>query len=226
MQGISFSIDGPVMTGTWYNPKNGDSFTVRDTYFEDNQYMVITTDGRRMDYNMIQNYIKSDTPIPKMDPPKTIQQSNQIKIGNIEETGNEIISNYDEMILEDDALLLQTKTTPQNEFTSSRRINLDNLDGHKIDSSPTNYYIIDKALSKIKKPKFELKCKWDKFPKQEIEMLKDIMDISLDEIRDYIFEKFIDESYKDELKKQLNKVISENLEIPEPKTVKKTNNKK
>jgi hypothetical protein len=59
MQGISFSIDGPVMTGTWYNPKNGDSFTVRDTYFEDNQYMVITTDGRRMDYNMIQNYIKS-----------------------------------------------------------------------------------------------------------------------------------------------------------------------
>ena len=223
MQGISFSIDGPVMTGTWYNPKNGDSFTVRDTYFEDNQYMVITTDGRRMDYNMIQNYIKSDTPIPKMEQPKTTQQSNQIKIGDIKETGNEIISNYDEMILEDDALLLQTKTTPQNEFTSSRRINLDDL---KNDSKPTNYYIIDKALSKIKKPKFELKCKWDKFPKQEIEMLKDIMDISLDEIRDYIFEKFIDESYKDELKKQLNKVISENLELPEPKTVKKTNNKK
>ena len=223
MQGISFSIDGPVMTGTWYNPKNGDSFTVRDTYFEDNQYMVITTDGRRMDYNMIQNYIKSDTPIPKMEQPKTTQQSNQIKIGDIKETGNEIISNYDEMILEDDALLLQTKTTPQNEFTSSRRINLDGL---KNDSKPTNYYIIDKALSKIKKPKFELKCKWDKFPKQEIEMLKDIMDISLDEIRDYIFEKFIDESYKDELKKQLNKVISENLELPEPKTVKKTNNKK
>jgi hypothetical protein len=158
-----------------------------------------------------------------MEQPKTTQQSNQIKIGNIEETENEIISNYDEMILEDDALLLQTKTAPQLEFTSSRRVN---LDGHKIDSKPTNYYIIDKALSKIKKPKFELKCKWDKFPKQEIEMLKDIMDISLDEIRDYIFEKFIDESYKDELKKQLNKVISENLELPEPKTVKKTNNKK
>jgi hypothetical protein len=223
MQGISFSIDGPVMTGTWYNPKNGDSFTVRDTYFEDNQYMVITTDGRRMDYNMIQSYIKSDTPIQKMEQPKPTQQSNQIKIGDIEETGNEIISNYDEMILEDDALLLQTKTSPQLEFTSSRRVN---LDGNKIDSKPTNYYIIDKALSKIKKPKFELKCKWDKFPKQEIEMLKDIMDISLDEIRDYIFEKFIDESYKDELKKQLNKVISENLELPEPKTVKKTNNKK
>lgn len=223
MQGISFSLDGPVMSGTWYNPKNGDSFTVRDTYFEDNQYMVITTDGRRMDYNMIQNYIKSDTPIPKMEQPKTTQQSNQIKIGNIEDTGNEIISNYDEMILEDDALLLQTKTSPQLEFTSSRRIN---LDGYKNDTKPTNYYIIDKALSKIKKPKFELKCKWDKFPKQEIEMLKDIMDISLDEIRDYIFEKFIDESYKDELKKQLNKVISENLELSEPKTIKKTNNKK
>ena len=215
--------EGPILTGNWYNPKTGDSFTVRDTYFEDNNYYVLTTDGRRMDYNLMSQYVQSDKPIPKMEQPKTTQQSNQIKIGDIKETGNEIISNYDEMILEDDALLLQTKTTPQNEFTSSRRINLDGL---KNDSKPTNYYIIDKALSKIKKPKFELKCKWDKFPKQEIEMLKDIMDISLDEIRDYIFEKFIDESYKDELKKQLNKVISENLELPEPKTVKKTNNKK
>lgn len=213
MQGIQFNIEGPVMSGTWYNPKTGDSFTVRDTFFEDNNYIVITMDGRRLDYNFIQNYVKSDTPIPKMEQPNKTNNKPEIP----QEVLSEISNDMDDFILEDDMLLLQTKTAPQKEIISSRRINLDNLNDYKKDSKPTNYYIIDKALSKIKKPKFELKCKWDKFPKQEIEMLKDIMDIDMSEIKDYIFEKFIDESYKEDLKKQLSKVISENLEISEEK---------
>ena len=53
---ISFNGEGPVMSGTWYNPKTGDSFTVEDSYFQDNQYLVKTTDGRMLDYNFIQNY--------------------------------------------------------------------------------------------------------------------------------------------------------------------------
>lgn len=217
MQGIQFNMEGPVMSGTWYNPKTGDSFTVRDTFFEDNNYIVTTMDGRRLDYNFIQNYVKSDTPIPKMEQPKKTNNISEIP----QEVLSEISNEMDDFILEDDMLLLQTKTAPQKEIISSKRINLDNLSDNKKDSKPTNYYIIDKALSKVKKPKFELKCKWDKFPKQEIEMLKDIMDISLDEIRDYIFEKFIDESYKDEIKKQLNRVITENLEIYTEKPIKK-----
>ena len=28
--GIMFGTGGPMMTGTWYNPATGDSFTVRD----------------------------------------------------------------------------------------------------------------------------------------------------------------------------------------------------
>ena len=213
MQGIQFNMEGPVMSGTWYNPKTGDSFTVRDTFFEDNNYIVTTMDGRRLDYNFIQNYVKSDSPIPKMEQPNKTNNKPEIP----QEVLNEISNDMEDFILEDDMLLLQTKTAPQKEIISSRCINLDNLSDSKKDSKPTNYYIIDKALSKVKKPKFELKCKWDKFPKQEIEMLKDIMDIDMSEIKDYIFEKFIDESYKEDLKKQLSKVISENLEISEEK---------
>ena len=54
--GINFAMEGPMMEGTWYNTITGDSFTVRDTYFENNQLMVATTDGRMLDYNIIQNY--------------------------------------------------------------------------------------------------------------------------------------------------------------------------
>ena len=54
MQGINFNMEGPIMDGTWYNPNTGDSFTVRDSFFEDNQFMVSTMDGRVLNYNQIQ----------------------------------------------------------------------------------------------------------------------------------------------------------------------------
>lgn len=56
--GIQFNTDGPMMKGTWVNPKTGHKFTVRDCYFENNQFMVQTTDGQILDYNTIQNYIQ------------------------------------------------------------------------------------------------------------------------------------------------------------------------
>ena len=61
--GITFGSDGPMMDGTWYNPKTGDSFTVRNTFFEDNQFIIQTTDGRVLNYEQIQNYVKSDKPM-------------------------------------------------------------------------------------------------------------------------------------------------------------------
>ena len=41
--GMMFGGEGPVMQGTWYNPTTGDAFTVRDSFFEDNQYVITTT---------------------------------------------------------------------------------------------------------------------------------------------------------------------------------------
>ena len=55
--GFNFPADsGPVMSGTWFNRRTQDSFTVRDAFLEDNQMIILTTDGRRLDYNTIQEY--------------------------------------------------------------------------------------------------------------------------------------------------------------------------
>ena len=37
--------DTPMITGKWYNPRTGHSFTAKDTYMEDNRMYVFTTDG-------------------------------------------------------------------------------------------------------------------------------------------------------------------------------------
>jgi len=93
MPNISFDSGMPIIEGTWYNPKTGDSFTARDTFFEDNNLIVMTTDGRRMNYNSLQNYVKSDKPI-KLDRPKPQPQAYQTK--PIEP------ATFDDNILDDD----------------------------------------------------------------------------------------------------------------------------
>ena len=95
MHNLIFNGEGPVMDGTWYNPANGDSFTVMDSYFQDNQYIVKTTDGRMLDYNFIQNYVKSDKPIPKQNKPTTLtKQELPAEVASLlaDDTNNDILA--------------------------------------------------------------------------------------------------------------------------------------
>ena len=51
--------NGLMMTGTWVNPTTGDKFTVKDCLVEDNnQAVVYTTDGRRLNLDMVSSYIQ------------------------------------------------------------------------------------------------------------------------------------------------------------------------
>ena len=45
-------MDGPTIEGVWQNPKTGDFFTVRDSYMEDDDFIIIATDGRRFNYKI------------------------------------------------------------------------------------------------------------------------------------------------------------------------------
>ena len=69
--GIMFGTQGPLMSGYWVDPRTGDSFTVKDSFFEDGQYIITTMDGRKLSYDIIQNYVQSDKPI---DIPKSQQK--------------------------------------------------------------------------------------------------------------------------------------------------------
>ena len=51
-------MDGPTMSGTWINPSTGHKFTVKDSYFEDNEFKVVTTEGQHLNYNILQNYVQ------------------------------------------------------------------------------------------------------------------------------------------------------------------------
>lgn len=169
--GIMFGTGGPMMSGTWYNPATGDSFTVRDSFFENNQYVVSTTDGRVLSYDMIQHYVQSDKPIEM---PKKQQDILPDEVANL-------IADDDTMVeAEDSGLFVDTDIYG---IPSPMPVSLGNLNSPK--STPaitTNEGIIAKALSKSSKPEVVADITWTDFPKKQIEMLSEIMEIDMKEI--------------------------------------------
>lgn len=158
--GLTFGTQGPVMSGTWYNPKTGDSFTVMDSFFENNQYMVKTTDGRVLEYNLLQNYVQSDSPIPPM---------------NKSNVDNELPASVLSELATDDFV----PTLPREALGTTTPTNLGNINTPAVES---NKGIIGKALGKCSKPEVVANITWDDFPKRQIEMLSEIMEIDVKEI--------------------------------------------
>lgn len=184
--GMMFGGEGPVMNGTWYNPHTGDAFTVRDSFFEDNQYVVTTTDGRYFRYDQLQNYIQSDMKL------EDLKQMHEVKENTNEilplEVSNLIDKSGDEDpigILPDDLELIKPRSlgnlgdTP-NTPTVANYVK----DDVKLSITPVNMNsaIIEKALKNTTKPNFSINIEWSNYPSKEIEMLKDIMEIPSDEI--------------------------------------------
>jgi hypothetical protein len=193
MNGMMFGGEGPIMQGTWYNPSTGDAFTVHDSFFEDNQYTVTTTDGRYLSYNQLQNYIQTDMKLEDLKKMRSEKQ-NDIKEQLPAEVANLIEGSDDPYA---------TLMTPEDMMIGNNKPNLGNLykDDLPVQHTPVGdvyvdtYYagkgqsmneaIIEKALKNAAKPEFNVDVIWDNFPLKQIEMLKDIMEIPEDEIIDW-----------------------------------------
>lgn len=211
--GISFSGGAPLMEGTWYNPKTGDSFTVRDTFFENNELIVFTTDGRRLNYNTIERYVKSDKPIPKQENPSKNMKLNNVKplpkeVEDILDTGNSTIANIHSAI-----------TTPKTNDATTTNSSFVYAQTKEVASTSENYKIIEKALSKSNiTPELSIELEWDNFPIKEIELLKNIMDIPEDEITDYIVNYFDTKTIINVIKSEIISYIDKKINKTEDKT--------
>ena len=206
MNNVIFNGEGPIMSGTWYNPSNGDSFTVADSFFQDNQYIVKTTDGRMLEYNFIQHYIKSDKPIEAQTPKPAP------KLGNLKES-NPLPKEVTE--------LLDDSNDFQNNIIES---DLDIIMGKPVQQpmikqlSPDNI-IIEKALSKKSNPEVDCFINWDVFPTKEIELLIDVMDVDIKDILEYYTNKLDLNAIKESIKNNLELYINSKLCKTETHTI-------
>lgn len=176
--------EGPMLSGHWYNPSTGDSFTVRDTYFEDNNLYVITTDGRRLNYDIISKYVQSDKPIPKQPKQEPKMQALPTEIANqILNPASSVNSDFNDSdfgILEDDMALISGQTNKEKAIT---RDQFQRPTVEPIVKEDEDTMLIRRILSRAKKPEILCNINWD-FPRKQMEML-DMMCVDFEKIADY-----------------------------------------
>lgn len=192
--GVMFGMDGPNMEGSWYNPKTGDSFTVRNSFFEDNQYIVQTTDGRVLNFNQIQNYVQTDGPIEVPKPTIVSPEALPAEVANL------IDENYGD--LEEEAMSLITPK-PLGNLSQPTPAPVVEVSSRGVDS-----VVIERALNKCSLPNLQVGIEWDKFPATEVKFLTDMMDVSLDEVVDYYLNKVDVESTT----KMIHEVLRSHIE--------------
>lgn len=211
MNGLTFNSDGPIMSGTWYNTITGDSFTVEDSFFEDNQYIVKTTDGRYLKYEQIQDYIKSDKPL----------DMNNLRLDKSQTQEPSVLDLPPEVmgLLEPDDLILSNPLgnlyeQVQEPVTTAIP---------KTQANTSNYIIISKALSKRTLPDIQIGVDWNKCPLKEMKMLIDLMDVTEEEIIDWYIDN-IDVNTTTQIIKSSIKTYIQQLFNPE-QNIKKVNKK-
>ena len=213
--GLMFGMEGPNMEGTWYNPKTGDSFTVRNSFFQDNQYIVQTTDGRILDYNTLQSYIQSDRPIEM--PTKT-EDNLPAEVADLVDSND---FSYD--ILPEDLNMINGSKSLGNLSITNNVTPGDPIISIPYTQVDQNFAMIEKALAKKSMPDIQVSIDWKNFPQREMDMLIDIMDVNEDEIIDW-YVRQIDINYlaeclkevvKDHIHKQLSpEAITSKIDIP------------
>lgn len=205
-QGVMFSGESPIMEGKWYNPSTGDSFIVRNTFFEDNQLIVQTMDGRILEYNQLQHYVQSNgnDPMPVPQDKSTVSTMNN----QLPPEVTSLIS--DDGMLADDAQLIMGYSR------GSESVNLGNINETRQPeqkSEPANFNesIISKALSKLDLPKLDINIDDTTIPETAVKMLHDIMDISTDEIVLWYVNNMDIDEIRSQISDQLNTYISKLL---------------
>lgn len=213
MQNLTFGTEGPIMSGTWYNPNNGDSFTVQDSFFEDNQYVVQTTDGRFLKYDQIQNYIKSDKPLDMNNLRLDKSQAREPAVNDLPPEVMGLLEVDDLMPSNPLGNLYEQVQEPVTTAIPRTQANT------------SNYTIISKALSKRSLPDIQIGVDWNKCPLKEMKMLIDLMDVTEDEIIEWYINN-IDVNTTTQMIKSSIKTYIQQLFNPEQNTKTKKANKK
>jgi hypothetical protein len=219
MNGINFSMDGPIMDGTWYNTTTGDSFTVRDTFFQDNQLMVQTTDGRMLDYNTIQNYVQCD--------------SKDIPTNNVQKTNNDIPVEVAELLesptpqdpymLDEDMALISGDIVNRNPIptvTTSNNCIVPNHTGNVGSTVKTeDQRLVERVLSRQQQPSISCNINWTKFPQKQMDVLMDMMGVELEDVCDFYISKIDLNDIRESIKRDIKTYIEIAMGYVEPEVV-------
>lgn len=228
-------MDGPTIEGVWQNPKTGDFFTVRDSYMEDDDFIIIATDGRRFNYKMLNDYSQTNQKIEELK-----HSRDMIRRKREQDEDNEVLKlvGSDEEDILTKPLKRNTQPTTQ---TPSGGVEMDD----EINSLMGNYAnpvkrpagvrmpidvpdydrsvaykqptlkdadIIGRALKRVKAPEIKLDLIFEKYPEKQLDMLVNLMGCEYEDIANWMYEEY----FSMDLKSIIIDKIKEMLEGDKP----------
>jgi len=176
--------DTPMITGKWYNPRTGHSFTAKDTYMEDNRMYVLTTDGQRIDYEMLSQYVQSDNPERDIKdfsnpqpaaavlPPEVQSAIMPVAEAPAANLGDELLSPEDKALI--------AGTGAQIPMGNPVNPGLGNI--HQPEDEDA--LLVRRMLKRAEHPLIDCKISWKGFPTKQMDML-DTMGVDYEKIADF-----------------------------------------
>jgi hypothetical protein len=186
-------MGGPGMSisGKWYNKRTGRTIMVRDSYFDDTGMQVMTSDGQMINGDEFsRDYIQCDETIYD----ENGQSTGQSEVIDYDAMFSGMQSSTPEMNYAGDALLKQDAQVIKPAVSAVQ---------------PENNPALDKLFSKLDDyPSLDINIKWNKIPISELNMLKNIFDLTNDDIAEYIYNNYCTDV---EIKKAISEAITRML---------------
>ena len=186
-------MGGPGMSisGKWYNKRTGRTIMVRDSYFDDAGMQVMTSDGQMINGDEFsRDYIQCD---------ETIYDENG------QSTGQSEAIDYDAMFSG------MQSSTPEMNYAGDTLLKQDaqvikpTVQAVQLENNPA----LDKLFSKLDDyPTLDINIKWNRIPISELNMLKNIFDLTNDDIAEYIYNNYCTDV---EIKKAISEAITRML---------------
>lgn len=184
------TMNGIDLKGWWSNPSTGESYEIVDQFFQDNALYAKTSQGQIINFNRIQNFVHSDSPITHPIEQTAAQLDREQLLAGLDPDSAEEV---------EDLLHKPINSTKSAPVQSNQVVK--NVDEQ----------ILEKAFSKAPVPEVKLTVDWSwKNLTNTLSMLVETMELSKESISEYICNKFMSEIQND-IKKQISELIDSKL---------------
>ena len=168
-------MGGPDINGSWYNKRTGQTVFIRDSFMDDSGMQFITSTGEMIDgEEFSRDYIQCDATVYDENGNSTGQQEavdyEAMFAGSVQETPKS--PTYSDIM---------GSPLPTTGFSNEEPMPVANKKHEMLKT------MFDKLQSL---PSVSASIKWRNIPKSELKMLKTYFDIDIEDIADYIYDKY------------------------------------
>lgn len=220
--GIMMGADGgPMMSGTWVNPATGHKFTVKDCFFQDNNFMVQTTEGQVLDYNIIKDYVQTSDDGPEIGKQPQIPRRKQKQLKQLPSAVSEQLAADESFMIPEDQAMIQGSrpglgniNDPHTTNTAASSGLNPSIIGEDPGSVTSNSWtakkdpdlaIIERVLGNHPLPDMESAIVWADAPIKQFQTLVDVLGIRPEAIAQY----YINQLNMDAIAKHIEDVMTQ-----------------